>query len=375
MKLLDYCEISNKKVLKYDGEKKYIATGDLEKNLIVNSTMVTFENKPSRANLLLNENELLFAKMKNTNKVLIGNLENINNIYSTGFYCLKTKDSLFPKFLYYYLNSQKFNFQKDLYCSGATMKSINDKGLNKIEVEFPSKEEQLKLIKLCDNIYKMIDIKSKMIKDCNDLINSKYIELFGNDKDSKYEIVNLADVTSNITDGVHSKPKYTEKGIPFISVKDITTGTLKFDDCKYISKEDSIIYNKRCNPEKNDILYTKVGATYGRSAIINTNDVFSLYVSVCLIKPQKEIIDPMYLNYTMSQPYVKAQADKSIKGIGVPDLHLVEIKKFKIILPPMELQKKFSDFAIKIDKLKQVYENEIIDLNNMFNSIINKYIK
>ena len=255
------------------------------------------------------------------------------------------------------------------------MKSINDKGLNKIEVEFPSKEEQLKLIKLCDNIYKMIDIKSKMIKDCNDLINSKYIELFGNDKDSKYEIVNLADVTSNITDGVHSKPKYTEKGIPFISVKDITTGTLKFDDCKYISKEDSIIYNKRCNPEKNDILYTKVGATYGRSAIINTNDVFSLYVSVCLIKPQKEIIDPMYLNYTMSQPYVKAQADKSIKGIGVPDLHLVEIKKFKIILPPMELQKKFSDFAIKIDKLKQVYENEIIDLNNMFNSIINKYIK
>jgi type I restriction enzyme S subunit len=156
-----------------------------------------------------------------------------------------------------------------------------------------------------------------------------------------WEIKKLEEVTTKITDGVHSRPNYTEQGVPFISVKDITTGELKFDDCKFISEEDHKKYKKRCNPDMGDILYTKVGATYGRPALVNVKSEFSLYVSVCLIKPQRDLIFPEFLKEALATPALKSQADRSIKGIGVPDLHLNMIKDFIVPVPPIYKQKEF----------------------------------
>src|SRR5262249_40291295 len=132
-----------------------------------------------------------------------------------------------------------------------------------------------------------------------------------------------------------------EKGVPFISVKDITTGTLTFEDCKFVSQEDFATFSKRCKPELMDILYTKVGATYGRPALVEVTRPFCLYVSVALIKPNKEVVNPYFLRELLASPVVKNQADRSVKGAGVPDLHLVEIKSFKVPLPPMKLQQSF----------------------------------
>ena len=53
-----------------------------------------------------------------------------------------------------------------------------------------------------------------------------------------------------------------------------------------------------------------------------------------------------YLNMT------KEQFDRSLKGVGVPNLHLGEIQKVKIIVPPIELQNQFADIVKQIDKQK-----------------------
>ena len=100
---------------------------------------------------------------------------------------------------------------------------------------------------------------------------------------------------------------------------------------------------------------------------------FSLYVSVCLIKPKKELINPIFLNYTMRQPYVKIQADKCIKGIGVPDLHLIEIKNFNIIVPPIDFQNKFAEIVKQIDKQKIIYEKNIKILQELMDKLMDKY--
>jgi type I restriction enzyme S subunit len=113
----------------------------------------------------------------------------------------------------------------------------------------------------------------------------------------------------------HSSPSRTSR-----------TGTLIFDECKFISQEDHEKFTKRCRPKYLDILYTKVSATYGRPALIETDKEFSIYVSVCLIKPNKAIIDPRFLAEALRTPALKREADRSIKGIGVPDLHLDQIQ-------------------------------------------------
>ncbi len=191
----------------------------------------------------------------------------------------------------------------------------------------------------------------------------------------KLKIVELSEVALKITDGVHAKPEYTEKGVPFISVKDITTGILIFEKCKFISEDSHQKYFKRCNPEYLDILYTKVGATYGRPAIVNVKEEFSLYVSVALIKPKKEIINPFYLREALANPALKRQADKSIKGIGVPDLHLNMIKKFLIPLPNIDSQNKFSEIILVINTQKDILKKNLKESENLFNSLLQKAFK
>ncbi len=177
MKLLDICDISGKSVKKFCGQKKYIATGDVIDNSIFQYTVVTYDNKPSRANIEISENEILFAKMLNTKKVLIADKDNINNIYSTGFCCLKPKENVNNEYLYYFLNSESFNKQKDKNCSGATQKAITNEGLGKIIINsIPTINEQIKIVSKLKKIDCLISNKIKQINKLNELIKSQFVE-------------------------------------------------------------------------------------------------------------------------------------------------------------------------------------------------------
>lgn len=98
-------------------------------------------------------------------------------------------------------------------------------------------------------------MRRQSIEQLNTLTQAIFMDMFGdpvtNPKGIK--IVNLSEITTRITDGVHQKPNYTESGVPFISVKNITTGSLKFNDCKFVSLEDHLKLTKRCKAEYLDI--------------------------------------------------------------------------------------------------------------------------
>ena len=171
MKLLDCCSINPKKVNQFNGIKKYIATGDIINNNIITYSNVTYENRPSRANIMISKNDVLFAKMKNTKKVLLGSEENIDNIYSTGFYCLTPNDKIKPKLLYYYLCSELFNNLKDNKCTGATMKGLNDSEIKSININLPQYNDQEKVIRELDLINDAIENRKEAISDIDQLIH------------------------------------------------------------------------------------------------------------------------------------------------------------------------------------------------------------
>ena len=108
-----------------------------------------------------------------------------------------------------------------------------------------------------------------------------------------YPLHQLGRLCTQITDGTHYTPQYVDEAegkVKFLSVKDVREAQISFEDVKYISEEEHLIFSKRCNPQPEDILLTKIG-TIGLAAVIPDDaPVFDIFVSVCLIKPKKEII-------------------------------------------------------------------------------------
>ena len=322
-----------------------------------------------------NKDDILIARYgASIGKILTG----LSGAYNVAIMKTIPDESIISKrYLMYFLFSDLFQLAIKNVGSRAAQAGFNKNDLEKILIDVPSIEEQNRIVSLLDKADE-IRAKKKLANDkLDELIDTKFIELFGNPEINPYNwtIKKLEDVTTKITDGVHSKPVYTNSGVPFISVKDITTKKLLFDDCKFISEDAHKEYCKRCKPEYLDVLYTKVGATYGRACVVDTTEEFSLYVSVALIKPQKDVINPFFLKAVLNTDCVKRQADKRIKGIGVPDLHLIEIKNFVIPVPPMEEQAKFIAFVEKVEAQKQKNELVIEQMNNLFNSLSQRAFK
>ena len=181
-------------------------------------------------------------------------------------------------------------------------------------------------------------------------------------------IVKFSDVFYKITDGTHKTPKYVTNGIPFISVKNISTGQLSFSDIKYITKSEHEELYSRCDPEQGDILISKVGTT-GVPVIVNTNEQFSLFVSVALLKYVHHLLDGNYLVYAFKSPYVYQQSQDNTRGVGNKNWVLDAIKNTCFPLPPLAEQHRIvarvDELMAKIDELEKV-ENELNALHKAF---------
>ena len=158
----------------------------------------------------------------------------------------------------------------------------------------------------------------------------------------------LGTILYKLTDGTHSRPKYVEAGVPFISVKDVSSGMLDFSNCKFITEIEHKELYKRCNPEYGDILLTKVGTT-GIPIIVNTTDEFSLFVSVALLKFNQKLMNNEYLVYLINSPLVQKQAEENTRGVGNKNWVMRDISNTLIVIPPLKEQYRI------VEKLKNTF--------------------
>jgi len=165
-----------------------------------------------------------------------------------------------------------------------------------------------------------------------------------------WEWCRLGNILLKLTDGTHSTPKYTESGIPFISVKDVSSGNLDFSNCKHISEKEHFELYERCNPEYGDILLTKVGTT-GIPVIVDTTEQFSLFVSVALLKFNQELLYNKYLIHMINSPLVQKQATENTKGVGNKNWVMRDIANTLIVIPPIEEQHRI---VAKIEELMPI---------------------
>ena len=189
-----------------------------------------------------------------------------------------------------------------------------------------------------------------------------------------WEIKKLKEVCDKITDGTHQTPKYFNEGIIFLSSRNVTSGKIDWSNIKYIDEAQHIEMHKRVAPKKGDILLAKNGTT-GVAAMVDKDVVFDIYVSLAHIRVLNEIT-PEYMLYFINSPLAKEQFNSRLKGVGVPNLHLQEIREVEIPFPK-SLQEQQQIVAIldqafeAIDQAKANIEKNIANAKELFQSKLN----
>ena len=126
-------------IVKFDKEKTYLDTSCVEGiNNISSGELITYSKRPSRANMQPIANSVWFAKMKDSNKIIIvtdsdDDLLN-KHILSTGFMGIQATQSLPMSLLTAIIISNDFKVQRDLNSVGTTMAGVNNETFLKIQV-------------------------------------------------------------------------------------------------------------------------------------------------------------------------------------------------------------------------------------------------
>ena len=170
---------------------------------------------------------------------------------------------------------------------------------------------------------------------------------FSDQVTAEWYIADLFDITNLITCGVAKRPDYVDEGIPFLSAQNARPFKTNLNKIRYIDEDTFNKITVGGKPEKGDILYTRVG-NCGEAATIPYDFDFGVYVSLTLIKPNKLFLDSDYLTAFLNSRFGVMQASQGAIGIGLKNLNVDNVRRYKIPLPPISEQKRIVE---KLDSL------------------------
>lgn len=380
--LLDYMDLVKPGVKQFNGLKKYIATGSLKTGLVTDFIEVDYKDKPSRANVEVLENDVLFAKMKHTEKLFLIGIEYVDYLFSTGFSVLRIKDEekLVPKYVYYWLRSNYFQNKKNKECSGATQKAINNNKLKKFKIIVPPLKTQHKIVAILEKAEETKQLREQADELTQQLLQNVFLEMFGDPitNPKNWDLVALDSVCNEI----HRYPtfygfEYVSNGIPVLKISnmDDSGGFLEnIEDYDKITNEINKKY-PRTIVDDGDIIFEARGTYIGKCALVppalkgSNISPNTIRISLDKNKHLPEFI--LYLSFTNGwKSKIENKVNYWKDGFGT--IKASDLKMMKIPLPPIQLQQDFIHTVECIESIKQTQQHSSQEIDNFFNALMQK---
>lgn len=184
-----------------------------------------------------------------------------------------------------------------------------------------------------------------------------------------------------ITDGPHTTPEMQDVGIPFVSAEAVSCGNgrIDFDHIwGYISEE---FYKECCRkytPRRDDIYMIKSGATTGKVAIVDTDEIFTIWSPLAVFRCNKELMLPKFMFYSLQADFFQMQVQLGWTYGTQQNIGMRTLEHLKICVPPLEEQIKISDFldkkTIQVDSLIENKQKQLNSMNKHKASLIFEYV-
>ena len=283
-----------------------------------------------------------------------------------------TNDMVYNKYIFHFLNSDKFKEYIKENNRGGTQKFLSLKDIRNIQISLPSLVKQMDIVERLDKISNMIYLRKQQLTKLDELVKSRFIEMFGDPVKNtmRWPSKPLNDVCDGIGDGLHGTPEYDDNGnYPFINGNNLIDGKIVITSAtKTVSEE---TYAKhRIDISPNAILIS-INGTLGKLAFYNGDQVM-LGKSACYCN-LKENINKVFVYGVMKSDAFAEFLDNSSTKSTIKNVGLKAMREYKLILPPSELQEQFASFVEQTDKSKFEIQKSLEKLETLKKALMQKY--
>jgi type I restriction enzyme S subunit len=375
--LLSIAPFSGARVKPYAGTRPFLSTGDLQDDSL-SFEQVTYHDRPSRADISVQEGDVLFARMKGTKKVLEVTQDLAGAIVSTGFAVLRPTERYSSKYLAIYLRSNDFERQKTKYCSGSVQPAITNGGIEKLEIPVPPLHDQIRIAHLLGKLEGLIAQRKQHLQKLDNLLKSVFLEMFGDPvvNEKAWGLSSIEALCEAVVDCPHSTPLYSETKTGYYCVRsgDIVNGYLDLSATYQVAQgifEDRVA---KYRPQINDIVYSREGGRLGNAARIIGAEPICLGQRMMLFNVNQSC-KPEFLWALLESVRFKAKLQGLIGGGAAPRVNIKDLKKVVVIKPDLNLQISFSKIVLKVDQLRNRYLLSLTDLEGLYGALSQKAFK
>jgi len=192
----------------------------------------------------------------------------------------------------------------------------------------------------------------------------------------RYGVATLGEACTSITDGDHITPTFMEDGVRFIFVGNVSSGRLHFDNCKRVGEGYFRTLKPQRVPQRDDILYSAVGATLGVPAIVDSDAPFCFQRHIAILKPARARLDSRFGWHMLRSRTVFSQAWNSTTGSAQPTVPLRAIRMLPIPIPSLPEQRRIvaylDDLQAKVDAVRKLQDETAEELNALMPSILSR---
>ena len=282
-------------------------------------------------------------------------------------------------FLYHLLGSPVVFEQFDRLAAGSTVRNLNIDLASRVSLPVPPLSEQHRIVAILDEAFDGIATAranaEKNLHNARAVFESHLQSVF-TEAWQAGELVTLAELATDITDGDHMPPPKAPSGVPFITIGNVMKDVRKIDfsNTFMVPKEyfDGLKPNKK--PRIGDVLYTVTGS-FGIPVLIDEQRDFCFQRHIGLVRPKADVSSE-WLFYLLMSPQVFQQANVGATGTAQKTVSLKVLRGFKVPRIPLIMQKAatstLNNLANETQRLESLYQRKLAALDALKQSLLHQ---
>ena len=306
---------------------------------------------------VVQKDDILLCKINpRINRVwVVSNESDKQNIASSEWIVIRNSEYN-PEFLAWYFRTPKFQklMTSEVTGIGGSLTRAQPKCVAEYPVPVMDRKKQDEIVNVLNKCKFVVDSRQKELLELDDLIKARFVEMFGdiniNDKNWKYEP--LGELCTIVRGG---SPRPIEQflggDVPWIKIGDATDG----DSIYLNSTKEHIIQEgvkKSRLVKEGSLIFANCGVSLGFARIITFDGC--IHDGWLAMEDIDERLDKVFLLQALNQ---MTEHFRAIAPAGTqPNLNTAIMKAYKQVIPPIELQREFINFAKQVDKSKVVQE-------------------
>jgi restriction endonuclease S subunit len=300
--------------------------------------------------------------------------QNLKALYSNHLTRLRVdKSRVDAQFLAIYLHKlQEEGFFKAISTRWVNQTAVNTTAMRRLKLRIPSIEYQRAVVVLLNKVEVVKELREQANRLTSKIIQSVFLKMFGDPARNPmgWDTAKLTELVRIVGGGTPStgNPLYWKGPIPWVSPKDMKWSIIE-DSIDHVSQEAIAAGKTKLIPKESVLVVIRSGILKKHLPIAINSVSVAINQDLKALLPRVRI-DPYFLLFhlkTLSKDLLKM-----VKGTTADNISTVTLREMQVMIPPLQLQERFSNFAkmtFKVSDRQALSANEI---NELFHSLLHK---